>query len=103
VAALQRGQRMLLERVAPYRLDLAGKLGMKAVDRCHQQGLRLTRRPVHRIQRDRVIDPGAVITGEQEIRQGREDEAEGAQMVTEQATRVEWQVVDLQPTDEKFR
>src|SRR5690554_339025 len=35
VATLQRGQRMILEGIAPYRLDLAGKCWMEAVDSGH--------------------------------------------------------------------
>src|SRR5690625_7129229 len=94
---------MLLERITPYFLDLAGKFGMKAVDSRHQQGFRLARSPVHRVQGNAAINPRAVIAGKQEVRQGWENKAEGAKVVAKQATRGEWQVVDLQSTEKKFR
>ena len=93
---------MILERITPYFLDLAGKFGMKAVDSRHQQGFRLTRSPVHRVQGNAAINPRAVVAGKQEVGQGWEDKAEGAKVVTEQSTRVEWQVIYLQASDEKF-
>src|SRR5690606_8832032 len=54
------------------------------------------------VQGNAAINPRAVVAGEQEVRQGWENKAEGAQVVTEQATRIEWQVIYLQASDEKF-
>ena len=75
---------------------------MEFVDPRHQQGFWLPRRPVHGIQGDATIDPGAVIAGEQEVWQWRQHEAVMTEMVAKQANRIKRQIGYFKASNKKL-
>ena len=72
VAALQRGEAMVLGRIAPPDVDLAGEVGMKLVDGCRQDRLFVPRGPIKRVERDAAVDPARGVARIQRIGKGRQ-------------------------------
>ena len=72
VAALDRRQAMVLGRIAPPDLDLAGEVGMELVDRRGQDRLLVPRRPEQRVERDTAIDPARRVARVERVGQRRQ-------------------------------
>ena len=72
VAALQRREAVVLGRVAPPDVDLAGEVRMELVDRRRQDRLLVPRRPVQRVERDAAVNPARRVARVQRVRQRRQ-------------------------------
>ena len=72
VAALERGQAVVLGRVAPPHVDLAGEVGMELVDRRGQDRLLVARRPEQRVERDTAVDPAGRVARVERVGQRRQ-------------------------------
>ena len=72
VAALDRGQAVVLGRIAPPDLHLAGEVGMELVDRRGQDRLLVARRPEQRVEGDAAIDPARRVARVERVGQRRQ-------------------------------
>ena len=72
VAALERRQALILGRVAPPDVDLAGEVRMELVDRRGEDRLLVARRPVQRVQGHAAVDPAGRVAGVERVRQRRQ-------------------------------
>ena len=78
VAAFQRRQAVVLGRIAPPDVDLAGEVRMELVDRGREDRLLVPRRPVQRIERHAAVDPAGRVARVQRVRQRRQQVLGGA-------------------------
>ena len=78
VAALDGGQTVVLGRVAPPDVDLAGEVGMELVDRRGEDRLLVARGPVQRIERHAAVDPAGGVARVERVRQRRQQVLGGA-------------------------
>ncbi len=78
VAALQRREAVVLGRVAPPDVDLAGEVRMELVDRRGEDRLLVPRRPVQRVERHAAVDPARRVARVQRVRQRRQQVFGGA-------------------------
>ena len=72
VAALERGEAMVLGRIAPPDLHLAGEVGMELVDRGGEDRLLVPRRPVQRVERAAAVDPAGRVARVERVGQRRQ-------------------------------
>ncbi len=72
VAAFQRRLPVVLGRVAPPDVDLAGEVRMELVDGRRQDRFFMPRRPVQRIEGDPAVDPAGGVARVQRVRQRRQ-------------------------------
>ena len=78
VAALDRGEAVVLGRVAPPDVDLAGEVGVELVDRRGEDRLLVARGPVQRVQRHAAVDPAGRVARVERVRQRRQQVLGGA-------------------------